>query len=424
VDCAKPDFPSEHTEGKIIVKVIPVYRIVGDADHPTQGQVKGFQSKQERKMTEELQRTNLYQWHVDHGGRMVPFAGYEMPVQYPSGPILEHEVTRTVAGLFDIDHMGQMEVRGPDAEAFVNRVITYDITRMKLWDAHYAIFCYGDGGCVDDLFVYKLPDPAHDDRPYYFLAINASNREKDVAWVKNHACGYNVEVKDISDETYMMAFQGPKAEEIMNRLTKADLSKVARFTAVMDTILGDVTVLFGRTGYTGEDGFELFLPAEQAVRVWEAILQAGEADGVKPIGLAARDSLRFEACMPLYGHEINAGITPVEAGLTFAISFDKEFIGRDALLKQRLEKSERVQVGFEMVEKGVAREHYPVYYEGQEVGFVSSGMFSPTTKKYLGMAYVPREISARDTEISIIIRGKPVKAKIVKKPFYIPAYRR
>ncbi len=378
-------------------------------------------------MAENSKRTQLYQWHVDHGGRMVPFAGYELPVQYPTGPILEHEVTRTAAGLFDIDHMGQMEVRGPDAEAFVNHVATYDVTQMSLLDAHYSLFCYADGTCVDDLFIYKLPDtqaPAGVERAYFFLAINAANRDKDVAWVKNHARGFNVAVKDISEETYMLAFQGPKAPEIMNRLTQVDLTQVARFTAAQDTILGDVPILLGRTGYTGEDGFELFFPAEQAVKVWEAILKAGEAEGVKPIGLAARDSLRFEACMPLYGHEINAEITPVEAGLNFALSLHKEFIGRDALLKQKLEKPGRVQVGFELVDRGVAREHYTVLHNGQEVGFVSSGMFSPTTKKYLGMAYVPREISARDTEIEIVIRGKPVKAKIVKKPFYIPAYRR
>ena len=376
-------------------------------------------------MAENLKRTQLNKWHVEHGGRMVPFAGYEMPVQYPTGPIQEHEVTRTVAGLFDIDHMGQMEVRGPDAEEFVNHLVTYDVAQMKVLDAHYALFCYADGGCVDDLFVYKLPDfQAKDGRPYFFLAINASNRDKDVAWVKNHTLGFDVEVKDISEETYMLAFQGPKAPEIMNRLTKIDLGQVARFTAAQDTILGNVPILIGRTGYTGEDGFELFFPADEAVNVWEAILRTGEADGVKPIGLAARDSLRFEACMPLYGHEINAQITPVEAGLNFAVSYYKEFIGREALLKQKLEKPGRVQVGFEMVEKGVAREHYPVLYNEQEVGFVSSGMFSPTTRKYLGMAYVPRDISARDTEIEIGIRGKSVKAKIVKKPFYVPAYRR
>ena len=375
-------------------------------------------------MAEELQRTKLYDWHAAHGGRIVPFAGWELPVQYPTGPIQEHHATRRAAGLFDIDHMGQMTVRGSQAESFVNWLVSYDVTRMALYEAHYSLLCYADGGTIDDLFIYKLPDPEVKERNYYFIAINASNRLKDVAWTKAHATNWDVEVEDISNETYMMAFQGPKAPEILSRLTQNSLLAVPRFTAVQETLLGDVPVLLGRTGYTGEDGFELFLPAEQAVRVWEAILKEGEADGVKPIGLAARDSLRFEACMPLYGHEINDHITPVEAGLNFAVSYDKEFIGRDVLLKQRLERPARVQVGFEMVEKGVAREHYQVTCNGQEVGFVSSGMFSPTTKKYLGMAYVPRELSARDTEIEIVIRGKSVKAKIVKKPFYIPAYRR
>jgi aminomethyltransferase len=231
-------------------------------------------------------------------------------------------------------------------------------------------------------------------------------------------------VKDISDETYMLAFQGPKAPEIMNRLTQADLTQVARFTAVQDVVFDNVPLLLGRTGYTGEDGFELFFPAEKALKVWEGLLKAGEADGVKPIGLAARDSLRFEACMPLYGHEITADLSPVQAGLSFAISFEKEFIGREALLKQKLEKPDPVLVGFEMVERGVAREHYHLTQNGVEVGWATSGMFSPTTNRYLGMAYVPRPLSARDTEIEVVIREKPLKAKIVKRPFYVPAYRR
>lgn len=374
-------------------------------------------------MTEDLKRTELYQWHVTHGGRMVPFAGWEMPVQYPSGPLKEHQATRQVAGLFDIDHMGQVEVRGPEAEAFVNRVVTYDVRRMNQLDAHYALFCYPDGGTVDDLFVYRLPDPEVDGRDYYFLAINASNREKDVAWLKAHAGAFDVTVRDISDETYMLAFQGPKAPEILNRLTEADLDKVSRFTAVQDTVAG-VPALLGRTGYTGEDGFELFFPAQDALKVWEAILETGEPEGVMPVGLAARDSLRFEACMPLYGHELAPEIGPVQARLTFALSLDKDFIGRDSLLKQKLEMSTPIQVGFELVGRGVAREGYPVVYEGQEVGHVTSGMFSPTTERYVGMAYVPREISKAGTEIGINIRGKCVEARIVKRPFYVPAYRR
>jgi aminomethyltransferase len=375
-------------------------------------------------MTNDLKRTELYQWHVDNGGRMVPFAGWEMPVQYSSGPVKEHQATREAAGLFDIDHMGQIAVRGPEAEAFVNWIVTYDVTKMELFDAHYALFCYADGGTIDDLFVYRLPDPEVDDRHYFFLAINAANREKDVAWVTAHAKGFNVSVTEISDETYMIAFQGPRAPEIMDRLTSADLTRMARFSAVQDQILGDVPILLGRTGYTGEDGFELFFPAEHAVRVWEAILEEGKDEGVAPIGLAARDSLRFEPCMPLYGHELSPTITPVEARLTFAVSFDKKFIGRDALLKQKLEKPNRVLVGFELVDRGLAREEYPVLTNGEEIGVVTTGMYSPTTSRYLGMALVLREFSKIGTEIEIQIRNKLVKAEIVKRPFYIPAYRR
>ncbi len=375
-------------------------------------------------MSSVLKRTELYPWHVGNGGRMVPFAGWEMPVQYPTGPLKEHQATREAAGLFDIDHMGQISVRGEEAEAFVNWIVTFDVTQMKLYDAHYALFCYADGGAIDDLFVYRLPYPEKPDRVYFFLAINASNRAKDVAWVKAHAGDFDVEVKDISDETYMLAFQGPKAPAIMDRLTSADLTKMERFTSVQDKIFGGVPVLLGRTGYTGEDGFELFFPAEKAQIVWEGILKEGKEEGVLPIGLAARDSLRFEPCMPLYGHELSPTITPVEARLSFAVSFDKDFIGRDALLKQKLEKPERVLVGFELIDRGVAREGYPVIHEGQQVGFVTSGMFSPTTSRYLGMAYIPRDLAKIGAEIGIQIRNKTVRAEIVKRPFYVPAYRR
>ena len=375
-------------------------------------------------MSSELKKTELYQWHVDHGGRMVPFAGWEMPVQYLAGPTKEHQATREAAGLFDIDHMGQIEVRGPDSEAFVNWIVTYDVSKLKALDAHYALFCYADGGTIDDLFVYRLPDPDDPAQDYFFLAINASNRAKDVAWVKAHTKGFDVQVKDISNETYMLAFQGPKAPEIMNRLTASDLTKMPRFTALQEIILGDVPILLGRTGYTGEDGFELYFPAQDAVRVWEKILETGKDDGVLPVGLAARDSLRFEPCMPLYGHELSADISPVEARLTFAVSFDKDFIGRDALLKKKLEKPSRVLVGFEMLEKAVARDGYTVVANEKEVGVVSTGMFSPTLKRYLGLALVARESSKIGTEIEIVIRGKAKKAKIIKRPFYIPAYRR
>ncbi len=354
---------------------------------------------------------------------MVPFAGWEMPVQYPTGPIREHRTTRQVAGLFDIDHMGQIEVRGPDAEKFVNYMATYDVRRMARYDAHYALFCYDDGGTIDDLFIYRLPDPEDDRVDYFFLAVNAANRAKDYAWLKAHAADFDVHIKDISDETYMLAFQGPKAPLILDRMTPANLNEVPRFTAIQTEIEG-VPVLLGRTGYTGEDGFELFFPVGHALDIWEAILEEGKSEGVIPVGLAARDSLRFEPCMPLYGHEISATISPVQARLTFGISFSKSFIGRDALLKQKLEKTGPVLAGFEMVERGVPREHYPVLHEGNEVGFVTTGMFSPTLKKYLGMAYIPRELSSPGTRIAILVRDKPLQAKTVEMPFYTPAYRR
>jgi aminomethyltransferase len=320
--------------------------------------------------------------------------------------------------------MGQMEVRGPDAEAFVNWLVTYDVRQMAMFDAHYSLMCYPDGGIVDDVFVYKLPDSDGSERPYFFIAINADNLNKDVAWAKAQSINFDVTVTDISDETYMLAFQGPKAPEILDRLTEVDLSSVPRFTAVSATIFDDVQVLFGRTGYTGEDGFELYFPAEHARKVWEGILAVGEADGVKAVGLAARDSLRFEPCMPLYGHEIAADISPIEARLSFAVGFDKNFIGRDALLKIKLERPSRLLVGFEMVDRGVPRHGYPIAHEGEEVGFVTTGMFAPTSQRYLGLAYVPRALSKIGTEIDIMVRGKGKKAVVVKRPFYIPAYRR
>jgi aminomethyltransferase len=372
-------------------------------------------------MPKPLQETNLHAWHTANGGRMVPFAGWEMPVQYPTGPVEEHRATRTAAGLFDIDHMGQMEVRGPEAEVFVNHLATYDVRRMALYDAHYALMCYPDGGVVDDIFIYKLPDNAG--APYFFIAINASNRHKDVQWATIQAAGYDVTVQDVSDATYMLAFQGPKAAEILSRLTETDVTGIPRFTSRFDAVLG-VPTLLGRTGYTGEDGFELFFPAEHAVKLWEGILEAGWGDGALPIGLAARDSLRFEPCMPLYGHEISADISPVEARLTFAVSLDKPFIGRDALLKQKLEGPARVAVGVELLERGLIREGYVLQHEGQPVGHVTSGMYSPTTEKYLGMALVAADCSTLGTELDVIIRDKPKKVRLVKRPFYTPAYRR
>jgi glycine cleavage system T protein len=369
-------------------------------------------------MTEELKRTNLYHWHAAHGGRLVPFAGWELPVQYPTGPIEEHHVTRRSAGLFDIDHMGQITVTGPEAEAYLNRLVTWDISLMKEYEAHYALMCYDNGGIVDDTFVYKLPDR-------WFVVVNAANRAKDYQWMQDHTAGYEVTVTDVSDETYMIALQGPRAIELLQQLTPTNLAEVTRFSAFEDDVAG-IPAIVGRTGYTGEDGVEIFFPAEQAVKMWETILNTGQTAGIDiaPVGLAARDSLRFEPAFPLYGHEIGAEITPLEANLGWVCKFEADFIGKAALLEQKEAGLAKKLIGFELTDKGMPREGYPVANEqGEEIGQVVTGMYAPTVEKYCGHAFVPPEYSKVGTPIKIMVRNKPKSAVVVKRPFYVPAYR-
>jgi aminomethyltransferase len=346
---------------------------------------------------------------------MVPFAGYEMPVQYTS-PLEEHAAVRSAAGLFDIDHMGQIIVDGPEAYEFLQYMVVSDIDELAEWEAHYSLLCYADGGAVDDIFIYRLPE-------YWWVVVNAANLKKDVKWLQAHTAGFDVTVRDVSTETYMLAFQGPKAQQVLQTITDVDLSAVAFHFSARGRVAG-VETLIGNTGYTGEYGYELFFDAAQAVAVWNAILAAGQPHGVLPIGLAARDSLRFEPCLPLYGHELSRDISPLEAGLGFAVKTGKgDFVGRDALLKQRLEGPARKLVCLEMVDKGVPREHYEVLIDGQP-GFVTSGMFAPTVESYAAMALVPRELAEEGKELEVIIRDKPKKARIVRRPFYTPAYRR
>jgi len=345
---------------------------------------------------------------------MVPFAGWEMPVQYGS-PLEEHATVRTAAGLFDIDHMGQVIVEGPEALEFLQYVATSDVSALDEWDAAYSLLCYEDGGTVDDIFIYRLPE-------HYYVVVNASNLAKDVKWLQAHTPGFEVTISDVSEATYMLAFQGPKAQAVLQTLCSADLGQMAFHTSTRAQVAG-VECLIGSTGYTGEYGYELFFDANQAVKVWNAILEAG-APEVKPIGLAARDSLRFEPCLPLYGHELNPDISPLESGLGFAVQTGKgDFVGREALLKQRLEGPPRRLVCLEMIDKGVPREGYPVNVEGQ-AGIVTTGMFSPTTEAYAAMALIPRGLAEIGKEVEVVIRENPKKARIVKRPFYRPAYRR
>jgi glycine cleavage system T protein len=369
-------------------------------------------------MSQDLKQTRLFQWHVDHGARMVPFAGWEMPVQYPTGPIEEHRATRRSAGLFDIDHMGQFVVAGSQADAFLDQLVTWDVSQLAENEAHYALMCYDSGGIVDDIFLYKRPG-------HWFVVVNADNLDKDLQWMQEHAHGYDASVEDVSEETYMVALQGPKALDLLQKLTSTDLAAIPRFTGTELTI--DRTKAFvGRTGYTGEDGVEIYFAADAAPHLWELILNTGPESGIeiKPIGLAARDSLRFEPSFPLYGHEIDANTTPLEANLGWACRFNTDFIGKQALLAQKEQGIPRKLVGFELTEKGVPRQGYPVTaVSGEEIGKVVTGLYAPTVDKYCGHAFVAPQYAAVGTDIQVVIRNQPKSAVVVKRPFYKAAYR-
>jgi glycine cleavage system T protein len=370
-------------------------------------------------MSEALKQTALYDWHLAHGGRLVPFAGWEMPVQYPLGPIEEHHLTRRSAGLFDIDHMGQITVTGPQAETYLNHLVTWDITLIDENKAHYALLCDEQGGIIDDIFIYHLPER-------WLVVVNADNLEKDFAWLQEHTPGYEATVTDISPETYMLALQGPQAIPLLQSLTEVNLTALPRFSA-LETNVGPISSLIGRTGYTGEDGVELFFPASQALEMWEQILAAGPASGIEvgPIGLAARDSLRFEPGFALYGHEISAEITPLEARLGWACKFDNDFIGRAALLAQKETGLTKKLISFELTEKGVPRQGYPLTtLAGQEIGTVVTGLYAPTVEKYCGNAFVQPDYAAVGTELRLLIRNKAKAAVVSQRPFYTPAYRK
>ena len=368
-------------------------------------------------MDQTLKRTELYQWHVDQGARLVPFAGWEMPVQYPTGPIEEHNITRRSAGLFDINHMGQITITGPEAEAYLNNLVTADVSKMTEYRANYGLMCYENGGVVDDVFIYRLPNR-------WFVVVNADNLEKDWQWMTDHSDGYDVTLTNVSSETYMIALQGPKAMEILQRLVHVDLLKFRRFTA-METDVDDIPAIVGRTGYTGEDGVELFFPPEKALEMWKSILHNAHTAGIEAnaIGLAARDSLRFEPGFSLYGHEITADITPLEANLGWACKFQSDFIGKTALLKQKETGLSKKLIAFELTKKGVPRQGYAVTNSaGETIGEVVTGLYAPTVNKYCGHAFVPPEYAKVGTELNVLIRNKPKAAVVSKRPFYKPSY--
>lgn len=362
-------------------------------------------------MTDSLARTPLHAEHLALEGKMVPFAGFEMPVQYPTGITGEHRAVRTAAGLFDVSHMGEFELRGPDALALVQRVTINDASRIEVGQAQYSAMVDESGGIIDDLIIYRFDD-------HWMLVVNASNREKDWNWIARHAEALDVELTDRSDEIALLALQGPGARAILAGLTDTDLDAVGYYRFVEGGVAG-VECVISATGYTGEDGFELYLPSEGAVAVWRTLLEAGAPEGLIPAGLGARDSLRLEMGYALYGNDLDADHTPLEAGLGWITKLAKgDFVGRDRLAAQKEAGVERKLVGLELRERGFPRPGYPIVLEGERVGVVTSGTVSPSLGSGIAMGYVATEHAAPGSELAIEIRGKGVAAEVKRPPFY------
>ena len=348
---------------------------------------------------------------------MTLFAGFEMPLWY-KGIIPEHLAVRNSVGIFDITHMGRAIITGPEAEKFLNYVSTNDVSKLTPLSAQYSTLCNEKGGIKDDFVISKL------EKDKFLMVYNASNRAKDYEWLTLHAKKFDVKVEDASDNIAMFAVQGPKAEETLQKISTEDLSQIGRFKCGW-TKLADMQVFLSRTGYTGEDGFEIFVwnspisNPEKAVKVWNSILEAGREFGIQPCGLGARDTLRLEAGMCLYGNDIDEDITPLEARISFVVKFDKdEFIGKEALLKQKEEGLKRRRIGIKMLERGIPRKGYGIYKNGEKIGEITSGTFSPFLENGIGMGYVKIEYDNEGEKVTVDIRGKQLKAEIIKLPFY------
>jgi aminomethyltransferase len=355
-------------------------------------------------------RTPLHPAHVALDARLVEFAGWEMPVQY-RGVIEEHLAVRKNAGLFDVSHMGEIAVRGPRALDAVQLLTSNDAARLADGQAQYSALTTPKGTPVDDVLVYRFA------ADHFFLCVNAANDDKDFAWIVEHLPA-GARAEHVSDQYAQMALQGPCAQEILSTLTGASLETLASFSFIEAPVAGRKAII-ARTGYTGEDGFEIYCPPHEAPHVWGAILEKGGPLGLEPAGLAARDTLRLEACMALYGNDIDDTTTLFEAGLGFIVKLDKgEFIGREALLVQKQEGLKRKLVGFEMVERGVARHGYPVSLSGEIVGQVTSGTYAPYLRKNLGLAYLPVQVTALGSEFDVMIRARAVRARVIRTPFY------
>ena len=355
-------------------------------------------------------KTPLYETHVAEGGKIVPFAGYLLPVQYGTGVVAEHEAVRTACGLFDVSHMGEVTFSGPGALATLNHLLTNDFTSMTDGRARYSVMCYEDGGCVDDVIVYRFGPES------YYVVVNAANKDKDVAWMQQHLLP-DTQMRDISEGVAQLALQGPNSPQILAKLLAPEQIPAKYYTAVRDVQLGGMRCMVSRTGYTGEMGYEIYSAAEDAAAIWKLLREAGEEFGLVPCGLGARDTLRLEAAMPLYGHEMDENVSPLEAGLGFAVKLDKEeFIGKEALVAAG--QPARVRVGLWATGRGVIREGQDVFIGEEKIGVTTSGTHCPHVKHAVAMALIGAQHAAVGTAVEVDVRGRRVAAEIVKLPFY------
>ncbi|PLR85973.1 glycine cleavage system protein T [Bacillus canaveralius] len=361
----------------------------------------------------QLKRTPLFNLYKEYGAKTIDFGGWDLPVQFSSIKE-EHEAVRTRAGLFDVSHMGEIEVKGKSSLAFLQKMMTNDVEKLKNGAAQYTAMCYETGGTVDDLLVYKRGDD------HYLLVVNAANIEKDYKWLDDHLID-GVELTNLSETIAQLALQGPLAQAVLQKLAgNVDLSEIGFFKFQEDVDLNGKKALVSRTGYTGEDGFEIYCRAEDAAALWNGILAAGKEAGVVPCGLGARDTLRFEANLALYGQELSPHISPLEAGIGFAVKLNKQadFIGKEALLKQKENGVPRKLVGVEMIDRGIPRHGYSVYKGEEKIGEVTTGTQSPTLKKNIGLALLSAQHAELGNNVEVEIRGKRLKAQVAATPFY------
>ncbi|MDD6228030.1 MAG: glycine cleavage system aminomethyltransferase GcvT [Bacteroidales bacterium] len=364
-------------------------------------------------MGEEIKVTCLHDRHVGLGAQMSPFAGYDMPIQY-RGIAEEHNAVRNAVGVFDVSHMGEVRVKGPDAERFVNHIFVNDVTGAPAGQIFYGMMCYENGGTVDDLLVYKVSDNE------FFLVINAANIDKDVEWIMRNAEGFDVEIENESPYYGEVAVQGPGAEEAVERILGLPVRDIPFYNFVTLRV-DDEDIIVSRTGYTGEDGFEIYGSHEFTQRVWDKLMEGG----VEPCGLGCRDTLRFEVGLPLYGDELSADITPLEASLSMFVKLDKpEFIGREALARQKAEGVSRRIVGLELEGNAIPRHGYPVEVDGRQVGEITTGYRSISTGRSVAMAMIDKPYDKLGTEVEVRIRRKTFPAKVVKKRFYDKNYKK